>query len=566
MSATAYQRPEPRSWTARWTSVALGERGRLLTAGALAFVVVLAFGVWIIAPRFSIAGPSVVDDWSAIDNSRHALDRLVHLDYDPAKVNDPHRYRPSYTAVWNYLQWHTLGAPGSMTGPNAWNLLRLALFVAALLVLPLALIPTFRWRLGPVWTGLLAALPPAMVLATTMTGEDFGRLGPVEPMLVAGMMLGAAILAYATRRLIELGRVRRDREFLGAAALAVGGWLVWVFGVYEKEASVCFFAMAPFLYLYLSRRWRERGVIGRALWRYRAFQLGAAAMLLPVLHMLYEVKQLANEGTTVYGAPVPKGTGGAIQRLRDAFDLMWHNMTLTLGTPFWRGASIAVLFLLVAVAVMRRRIPWLSAGLVATGWAALAFQGLSDVSTPRYYLPTIALFGVAAALLVAQVRVWPRVAAVAIAAVFVLGNVGSSRTNVEVWAATDRDANHAVAILAGLNPDRCPVYMAGLEAEVADAFPELVALHGTDSSRPCGSTGAFLFTRQHPEQITPVTDDAILKACAGRGWTEYRDTQIWRILECRRLKRGSVSGQPLGRILDQDRFVPGVRFSERQSQ
>ena len=65
-----------------------------------------------------------------------------------------------------------------MTGPNAWNLLRLALFIAALLALPLLLIPASpRTRLGPVWTGLLAALPPAMVFATTFTGEDSAAWG-----------------------------------------------------------------------------------------------------------------------------------------------------------------------------------------------------------------------------------------------------------------------------------------------------------------------------------------------------------------------------------------------------
>jgi hypothetical protein len=567
MSATSYQQSAPRSWAARWSGIALGERGRLIVASAIAFLVVLAFGVWIIAPRFSISGPSVVDDWSAIDNSPHALDRLAHLDYDPAGVNDPHRYRPGYIAVWNSLEWHTLGAPGHMTGPNAWNLLRLALFVAALLVLPLMLIPTSpRSRLGPVWTALLAALPPAMVFATTMTGEDFGRLGPVEPLLVAGMVLGATVLALATRRFIELGRLRRDRRLLGAAAIAAAGYLVWLFGVYQKEASVCFLAMAPFLYLYLNRRWRESGAIDRALYRYRAFQVTAVAMLLPVFHMLFELKKLANEGTTVYGAPVPAGTGGAVHRLRDAFDLQWNGMTLALGTSFWRGALIAISLLLVAVAIRRRRIPWLSTGLIATGWAAFAFQGLSGASTPRYYLPTMALFGIAAALLLAQVRVWPRVVAVAVALIFVLGNAGSSRDNVETWARGDRDVTNVVGLLADLNPDRCRVYMSGVEAEVADGFPELVGLKRPLPARDCGASAAFMFTRLHPERITPVTNEAILHACAGPGWTEYRRTETWRILRCGKLKRGTVDGQPVERVLAEDRFVPGQRFSERKKE
>ena len=152
-------------------------------------------------------------------------------------------------------------------------------------------------------------------------------------------MLGATVLAYATRRFIVLGRL----DGTGARSPPPGSrrWadLIWLFGVYQKEASVCFFAMAPFLYLYLNRRWRELGVIDRALTG-TGFRVTAIAMLLPVLHMLYQLKKLANEGTTVYGAPVPAGTGGAVTRLKDAFDLQWNGMTLALGTSFWRGASI----------------------------------------------------------------------------------------------------------------------------------------------------------------------------------------------------------------------------------
>src|SRR5437867_3381728 len=110
--------------------------------------------VWIISPRFGIWGPSVVDDWSALDNAPGALHHLLHLAYDPAKVNDPYRYRPGYTAVWNSLLWHTLGAPKGLTGPNLWNLLKLVLFVGALVGVIVSVAGfSPRRKIGPVWLG-----------------------------------------------------------------------------------------------------------------------------------------------------------------------------------------------------------------------------------------------------------------------------------------------------------------------------------------------------------------------------------------------------------------------------
>ena len=72
-----------------------------------------------------------------------------------------------------------------------------------------------------------------------------------------------------------------------------------------------------------------------------------------------------------------------------------------------------------------------------------------------------------------------------------------------------------------------------------------------------------MLRRQHPELITPVTNEKITKACAG-GWVSYQDTAVWKIMACPRLAQGLVDGRSVGSILDQDRLVPGERFSERQ--
>jgi hypothetical protein len=542
-------------------------RGRSrAVAGLSAFVVVLLLGIWLVSPRFGIAGPTVIDDWSALDNAPGALHQLVHLSYDPDKAKDAHRYRPSYIAVWNSLQWHTFGAPRKLTGPNAWNLVRLALFVGALVLVTVSVAgfsPTRR--IGPVWLAALAAAPPAMVVATPMSGQDFARFGPVEPLLVAGMTLGAVILVSATRRLVGIEGRPFERKNLGMLALAIAGYALWLLGVYEKEASVCFLAMAPFLYLFLARSWRESGVIEKPLVRYRSFQVVAVAMLLPLFHMAFQIVKLAGEGTTIHEVPVPKGTGGILERVRLAFNIQWDSMTGLLGTSFWRGLSVVLLFLVAWVALRERRAPWLELGLIAAGWTVFVFQGLSETVTARYYIPTMALFGLAMALLLARSRVWPRLVAVVAALVFVLANAHGSRGIVAARASGDKDANLAVRLVADLNPERCRVYMSGLEQEVVDAFPVLVALRKPFPPGACGKRfQAFMLRRQQPGAIHPFTNESILKACAGDGWVRYQDTAVWQIMACHRLASGRVDGQPVSVVLEQDRLVPGERFSERQ--
>jgi hypothetical protein len=326
---------------------------------------VFAMGLWLVSPRFDISAPSLIDDWSSIDNAPAALDSLLDLSYDPAAVHDPNRYRPGFTAAWNSLQWHTLGAPGSLTGPNAWNLLRLALFLGGL-----SLLTTFCLRVclahrpSPIQLGLWSAAPAVLILATPATGIDFARLGPVEPVLIGSMLCGGALLILAMRSLVAR-RHQSNKPTVPLGALLAGGvgYALWLLGVYQKEVSVCFLVFLPFLYVVLERRWQEEGVIDRRLYRYRGFQAIGALMVLPLLHMALEIKRLAGHGTTIYGASVPSGLGGWPTRLRESAEMQWDHMGL-LGTPLWRVLIVAVPFLLLATALKRREVPWLVIGLV----------------------------------------------------------------------------------------------------------------------------------------------------------------------------------------------------------
>ena len=181
-----------------------------------------------------------------------------------------------------------------------------------------------------------------MLVATPGLATDLARLGPVEPMLVAGMGCGLALALASTRRLLERGRPRA----LWLAAF-VAGYALWLLGVYQKEASICALALFPFLYLVLDRRWRAAGVIAAPLYRSKGFLIAGCLLVLPLLHMMYEITQVTADGETVYGTDVP-------HRHR------------RMGTRLWDSAEFAVDLLAAArhvrVAGRGRRSPVPAAG------------------------------------------------------------------------------------------------------------------------------------------------------------------------------------------------------------
>ena len=408
----------PASTSREWSLRAALARGEAVTAAA--FVAVSGLALLIVSPRFTIGGLSLVDDWSAYSKSPHALERLLRVSYDPAAVGDPHRYRPASIAVWNGLVWHTLGAPGSLVGPNLWNTVRILLYVGCATALGFALLPRALPRRGRI---ALAAGLPALVLATPGFGPDFARFGPAEPLLVGGMIGGALLLVLGLRRWLAGAPWRRIAPPLAA------GYVLWLFGVYQKETSVCFL---------VARRWRATGLIRRPLVAHRRFQAVAVAVLLPVVHMATEVVRVAAAGTTAYGQHVPRGAGGLAGSLVVGTATQWAAMTVALESPVWAVLSLVAVGLTVRALRHREPLDWLVAGFVLTGWAALAFQALSRAEiVSRYYLPSVTLFGAATALALARSRPsFRRGDVAAVSLVLVLGAFGSY-WNVRTWAAND---------------------------------------------------------------------------------------------------------------------------------
>jgi hypothetical protein len=521
----------------------------------LAGAAVFALMVFVVSPRFSVGFPSIIDDWSAIATAPTALHDLIRLDYAPDRVRDPKRYRPGYTAVWTSLQWHTLGAPDHMTGPNVWNVVRLAMFTFALIWLVVAAAPR-RTRQSP-WLPAMAAAPGLLVLATPTFAADFARFGTVEPILVGGMIPGALLLLAGTARWLQ------GRRWTTVVPTIVGGYGLWLFGVYQKEVSICFLVLAPFLYLHLAERWREDGTSPGPPWRQRRFQFVAALMLLPVLHMLWQLTKISGGGETVYGTPIPSGASARLDFVRDALRGQWSNMPALLGTrlpvALALGASIGV----VAAGVGRRRVPWLALGLVVTGWAVLTFQGLSGALATRYYIPEFALFAVAlsAALLDAPALL----RAIALAGVVWLAatNVLDSRSVVSTWAQNEKAGTESVFAAAALHPTTCPVYMGSMITEYADALPVLVARAPGGTSGPCDRRFAAMLVYGRTAQVAPATNEAIESVCARPGWVDLKQVNLIEVFGCKRIKTSPVFDQDPQRVLAENRLNPGVRYSDQ---
>ena len=537
-----------------WTSRASSLRAALSHAHAITaagFVAVSGLALLIVSPRFTIGGLSLVDDWSGYAKSPHALGQLLRLSYDPAAVGDPHRYRPASIAVWNSLVWHTLGAPGSLIGPNTWDTLRILLYVGCAMALLLVNIPrTVRLRNRVA----LAAGLPALVLATPAFGPDFARFGPAEPLLLGGMIGGALLLVLATRRWLAAEPWWRVTPLLAA------GYVLWLFGVYQKETSVCFLVAAPFLYLFFDRRWRAAGLIRRPLLAHRRFQAIAVAVLLPVVHMATEVWRVAAAGTTVYGQHVPRGAGGVVGRLVSGTATQWAAMAVVLGNPLW--AVLSLVGVVLAARAIRRReaLDWLVVAFVLTGWSVLAFQALSGAETvSRYYLPSATLFGAATGLALARSGLGLRRVDLAIGSILVLVGGFASYWSVSVWAANEREGNALVERIAGLNPQRCPVYMGRLEIELARATPVLVALDGRSGTQCAAGGDAMLVARRGPKpynSYSSAMDDRIFAACRPPGWTAVALTRHFQLLACRRLTQGTVRGERVQAVLARDRLLP----------
>jgi hypothetical protein len=450
--------------------------------GLLVIVAALtALAVWFVSPRFAIDTPSLVDDWSAIANSDGQLADVIRLG-NP----EEQRFRPGWI-LWNYLQWHTLDAPGGMVGPNLWNVLRLLVLVAGLSLATMLMLPTPRGRWHGVLQACLAGLPALLVVTVPKFARDFAAFGPQEPLLVGGLALGGSLLVLAAGSLLDLERpLHRWR----VAALGVLGSILWIVGAYQKETSLAVLPLVAAV-LFVGRRrlasWNRLTAGRRA-----ALTAIAAAVVLPFVHIVVESVRIVLRGDLVYDAEVEGGLGAA-RGLEDLYH--WAHEALP-GT--WRLLAFAAVLLTMAVAVVRRRVDVLALGTLASGVVALGLAGQSGVVNSRYYIPTFALFMVALALSIARLPPPAQLVSLLIA-IFVALPPPGTRAEVQLWADEEQDRSALVLSIADLYQSGCTVATAGLGLEAEQALPVLVRIESQGPPADCESAATYLIVGPEPQ-------------------------------------------------------------------
>lgn len=516
-------------------------------AVAAGFLIALGYVMWLLSPRFGIPSPSAIDDWNG---ASHGTSSLVDL-LRPFFESPEQRFRPGF-GLFDYLQWHTLGAPGDMTGPDLWNTLRIALMVAGIGVVPALVARSTRPGLTPFTLGALTALPPALVATGTAIPIDLARLAPQEPMLVGATICGAALV------LLGLDRRMSGQPLPRALVPALIGWPVFAVGATFKEASMCFLVVAPFLYLFLLRRWRERGLVQSYLdpLRSRAFVVSAVALALPLLWVAFRAATIGDEGADLYQAGAPAGTGEWGDRLRQAWNLQWASMTGAVGSPVWRALALVLPLLALAVYLDRRRVPWLALGFGFAALAMLVVQGLPAVVTSRYFIPTMALLAMATTLLLAEGRAWLRWAALAAASIIVVSGAGAARDSVEAWTAGEKQTSAFVAEVAALAQSGCRLHAANIDIERAEALPRLIALQIDEIEPRCPLPDATLVATLAGSDPSSVGKTGLWEICRDE-WRTQESEGMWLLVKCDRL-RARAGDEATATALERARLIPGV--------
>ena len=339
------------------------------------------------------------------------------------------------------------GAPQEMFVPNLFAVTRVLAFSVAVVVVPGVAVATGRTKPGPMLLGGLCLAAGLVLFASPATDGSFLSLGSQEPLLVGATIPGVALLAWSTGKLLRNAGPR----WLIAAGLA-GGFLLWSFGIIYKEASLVLLAGAPFLYLHLDRRWRESNLIqGR--FGVSAHSFVTAAMMVPVAARRDRNDFRSGRGGLLRSgrAIVARGLAQAIRRRRRC------RLGHLGGAGADRMASHPPLLVVMAaaVAMYRKRIPWLAVGWV-TGTAAIVFQGLLLSPQPRYLIPGIALFAIAGVFLLADLPPWVGWGAVIAALALTAWNFREVRDSADLYAEWQEGEGQVIKSVAEVHPETCP--------------------------------------------------------------------------------------------------------------
>lgn len=503
------------SRTARWTLLSLAICGVSLLA------------IWMISPRFEIDVPSMVDDWAAYFYSPDQLREILRFTNPETE-----RFRPG-VILWGYLQWHTLGAPQDLLGPNAWNVLRVVILVAGLTLVTALALPIRRGRLELVLYVGLASIPAFVVVLVPKFARDLARFGPQEPLLVGGMALGGSLLFLAARSLFDESRPLR---VWAVTALAVVGAVVWALGTYQKETSICVLPLLAGVAIAARPhlpRWKR-------LSRGRQAALGAlgAVVILPLLHVAIETFRIVLRGDLVYDADA--GERGIVAGVRELWN--WTHEAVPENARLLAYGAVA---LTVVASVVRRRVDPIAVGALLSGALTFVFAGQSGVVATRYYIPALALFAVAFALSLARLPTIV-VAAGVLAVFFSFMPPPGTRDEVRAWTDEERANGALVREAAELVSSGCVVAVAGLNVEESVALPILVGIERGDASRRC-RPGAYLV-------LGPQREGAALASSVCAAGEMQLEAPAAELVWCARVRPGPEAE----RVLARNRLEPVV--------
>ena len=514
----------------RFTSPAAVSRRRLFSVrDFLPGAVVLVSSLGLVWPRFFLRTPSLVDDWFSISYSGRAVHALVHAHYSPATVDFAGRYRPAYTALWNYVQWHLLGPP-SMATAGVWEIARIFGFLVAV-----ALITSWVASGHASLRSPLVWLAPLALIMTPGIAVDLARYGPADPIMFAGIGIGLALCGTGLRVLLVLPRDRRNLP-MGAAALTVG-YLTYLLGVYAKETSICLVVLVPFVGMWLARRLpvdKRRVLFARPLsW------ILALLFLAPLAHIAIEVARAHLSGRTPYPVEVsPAQNSRAFAVISPLFGAPG-----ALGTYLWIVVVIVALAVMAALIRQKSADAWLVGGVLVTGWLMTVFQ-LSDGQTPsRYYIPwTIAVAAVATRGLLAADR---RVQIAVVVTVCAIAPVGA-RHALDRWIRGEEKGATAVEMAASVESAQCRLYAANFDVERRVALPRLAGFASAKPVARCAGTVGEAYAVNWVERPLP----AILTTQCFPAWRRLESRDGVSLYRCARFApRGipdqdAASGEP----------------------
>jgi hypothetical membrane protein len=413
----------------------------------------LTLVLWVDGPRFALSAPSLIDDWFGITYGRKAFASLVHA-LSPS-VDYAGRFRPAYTAVWDYAQWHLLGHP-SMAAAAPFGFLRIVGFFAAIFILAVWVSgESFRTARPVLW------LAPFAVALTPKIAVDVARYGPAEPLMVTGLILGLALIVVGAQR---LARSTSKKQLAFGALLLLAGYAVYLFGVYIKEASVCLAVFVPFFVRWL---FEERLATVAPATRRRAAALLGLVLSAPLIHVAVEVMIGVAAGNRPYPTPPLS---------------LWTKIFATgltpllgqpgvLGTFFWFFAVPATL--VAAVSRVRRRVPgaWRTVALLVTGWSMSAFELAQGETHSRYYVAwLVAVAAVGARVLSGTHHRIRLCAAVATVALLPL----PAHNAIAAWVRSEQSGTAAVNLSASVLNANCRLFLAGFDVERRVAIPRLL--------------------------------------------------------------------------------------------